>query len=149
MAFRYEDPDFIKAHGAFVEDDEFEWSKDDFDGDDFDSAELDDSPVKYESDPIWRDNSLIDEALLSFFEKPEDTNVNPVIKKITNKIVIVFLNTTLILVFASNFINISYADGYGGMKDFGNIAIETEGFNSLVTALREVGLEEAIRAVGP
>jgi len=65
------------------------------------------------------------------------------------KMGVVSLTLALMLVFTFSFINISYADGHGEMKDIVDTAIEAEGFNTLVTALQEAGLVEALRAEGP
>jgi len=65
------------------------------------------------------------------------------------KMGVVSLTLALMLVFTFSFINISYADGHGEMKDIVDTAIEAEGFNTLVTAIQEAGLVEALRAEGP
>ena len=66
-----------------------------------------------------------------------------------NRIGVVSLTLALMLVFTFSFINISYADGHGGMKDIVDTAIEAEGFNTLVTAIQEAGLVDALKAEGP
>ena len=66
-----------------------------------------------------------------------------------NKIGVVSLTVALMLVFTFSFINISLADGHGGMKDIVDTAIEADDFNTLVTAVQEAGLVEALKAEGP
>lgn len=61
VAFRYEDPDFIKGPGVFGEDNDFEWSEDDLEGDDFDSTQRDDFFPDFDSESFWGDDSLTEE----------------------------------------------------------------------------------------
>ncbi len=61
VAFRYEDTDFIEGPGVFGEDNDFEWSEDDLEGDDFDSAQRDDFFPDFDSDSFWGDDSLTEE----------------------------------------------------------------------------------------
>src|SRR6056297_2324582 len=65
------------------------------------------------------------------------------------KMGVVSLTLALMLVFTFSFINISYADGHGEMKNIVDTAIEAEGFNTLVTAIQEAGLVDALKAEGP
>jgi len=53
------------------------------------------------------------------------------------------------LVFSFSFIDVSYADGHGEMKDIVDTAIEADDFNTLVTAIQEANLVEALKADGP
>ncbi|MFW6202970.1 MAG: hypothetical protein ACOC30_01585 [Marinilabilia sp.] len=58
VAFRYEDPDFIEGPGAHGDDDDFEWSDEDFDGDEFEFGEYDGSSMDLDTDPVWGDDDF-------------------------------------------------------------------------------------------
>ena len=66
-----------------------------------------------------------------------------------NKFSVLSLGLVLMLVFSFSFIDVSYADGHVGMKDIVDTAIEADDFNTLVTAIQEAGLVEALKADGP
>ncbi|MDZ7672811.1 MAG: fasciclin domain-containing protein [Halanaerobiales bacterium] len=68
---------------------------------------------------------------------------------IGKKMRVLSLGLVLMLVFSFSLINVSFADGHGGMKDIVDTAIEADGFNTLVTAVQEAGLVEALKAEGP
>jgi len=66
-----------------------------------------------------------------------------------NKVGLLSLSLVLMLVFSFSFIDVSYADSHGGMKDIVDTAIEADDFNTLVTAIQEADLVEALKAEGP
>ncbi len=70
-------------------------------------------------------------------------------KVLDKKLSVVSLVVAFMLVFTFSFFSIGYADGHGGMKDIVDTAIEADGFNTLVTALQEAGLVDALRGEGP
>ena len=65
------------------------------------------------------------------------------------KMKVISLGLVLMLMFSLSFISVVMADGHGDMKDIVDTAIEAEGFNTLVTAIQEAGLVEALKAEGP
>ena len=66
-----------------------------------------------------------------------------------NKVGLLSLSLVLMLVFSFSFIDVSYADSHGEMKDIVDTAIEADDFNTLVTAIQEANLVEALKADGP
>jgi len=70
-------------------------------------------------------------------------------KSLMGKMRVLSLGLVLMLVFSFSFINVGFADSHGGMKDIVDTAIEADGFNTLVTAVQEAGLVEALKAEGP
>ena len=66
-----------------------------------------------------------------------------------NTVKVLSLGMALMLMFSLGFIRISSASNHGDMKDIVDTAIEAEGFNTLVTAIQEAGLVEALKGEGP
>jgi len=66
-----------------------------------------------------------------------------------NTVKVLSLGMALMLMFSLGFIGISSASNHGDMKDIVDTAIEAEGFNTLVTAIQEAGLVEALKGEGP
>ena len=65
------------------------------------------------------------------------------------KMRVLSLGLVLMLLFSFSLVNVSFADSHGDMKDIVDTAIEADGFNTLVTAIQEAGLVEALKAEGP